>query len=297
MRPQEPRLGAHMSVEGGLARAVDRADAVNGTALQIFVKSSRQWKARPLEREEVRRFRDRIAEAGLERHTLAHASYLINIASPDAGLRRRSEAALRDELARCSRLRVPFLVLHPGSHTGSGDEAGLAQVVKTLERIFRRRAGAKSPAYGGVTLLLETTAGQSSNLGSRFEQLGEILKRARCTERLGVCFDTCHVLAAGYELRDPGSYSATMGEFDREIGIDRLRAFHLNDSRHPLGSRKDRHEHIGRGELGLVPFRLLLNDRRFRDRPMVLETPKGKELDEDRENLAVLRSMLAGKPR
>lgn len=286
-----------MSIEGGLDQAVDRAQEVDGAALQIFVKSSRQWKARPLEADEVHRFRDRAAEAGLERHTMAHASYLINVASPDVEVRRRSEAALRDELARCSRLRVPYLVLHPGSHTGSGDEAGLGRVVKTLDRIFRGRPGARSPAYAGVTLLLETTAGQGSNLGSRFEQIGEILKRARSADRLGVCFDTCHVLAAGYELRDAASYRATMGEFDREIGLEHLLAFHLNDSKHPLGSRKDRHEHIGRGELGVEPFRLLLNDRRFRDRPMVLETPKGKNLDEDRENLAVLRSMLSGKPR
>jgi deoxyribonuclease-4 len=297
MRDQGIRLGAHMSIEGGLSRAVDRALDVEATALQIFVKSSRQWEAPPLEFDAVALFRSRAVEAGLERHTLAHASYLINIAAPDPALRRRSERALRDELARCSRLGVPYLVLHPGSHTGSGEAAGLERVVRTLDRIFRPRAGARSPSYAGVTLLLETTAGQGSNLGASFAQLGEIIARARFADRLGVCFDTCHVLAAGYELRDGRGYRATMRAFDEAVGLDRLLAFHLNDSRYPRGSRRDRHEHIGRGELGVEPFRLLLADRRFRGLPMVLETPKGKQLDEDRENLALLRSLVPGSAR
>jgi deoxyribonuclease-4 len=275
-----------MSIAGGLSRAVDRAEQVDATALQIFVKSSRQWRARPLPEDEIGTFRRRAAESGLARHALAHASYLINLASPDAGLRRRSETALRDELARCELLGVPYLVLHPGSPVGSGEERGLQRVVRALDRLL---AGG-----GGVTLLLETTAGQGDSLGHRFEQLGRIIGRARHADRLGVCFDTCHALAAGYEFRDARSYREMLSEFDREVGLKRLRAFHLNDSRHPLGSRKDRHEHIGRGEVGLEPFRLILNDRKFRRLPMVLETPKGAELNEDRENLAILRAMLPG---
>jgi deoxyribonuclease-4 len=286
-----------MSIAGGLWRAVERAGRVDATALQLFVKSSRQWEAKPLADEEASRFRAAIEEAGLERHTLAHASYLINLATPDPAVGRRSAAALRDELDRCSRLAVPFLVLHPGSHVGSGEEAGLRRIVRGLDRLFQPSGSARRRPFPGVTLLLETTAGQGSNLGWSFAQLGRMLRLARCRERLGVCFDTCHVLAAGYEFRDARSYRAMLREFDREIGLDHLRAFHLNDSKHPLGSRKDRHEHIGRGEVGLEAFRLLLTDRRFRGRPMVLETPKGEDLREDRENLAILRAMLPGRMR
>lgn len=282
-----------MSIAGGLPRAVDRARAVDATALQVFVKSSRQWAGKPLADEEAEVFRSRVAEAGLTRQTLAHAGYLINLASPDAAARRRSESALRDELERCERLGIPFLVIHPGSHLGSGEEAGLARVARLLDRLLLpRKGGRRAAAGGGVSVLLETTAGQGSNLGFRFEQIGGIVERAQCAERLGVCFDTCHVLAAGYEFRDAASYRETFRLFDRAIGIDRLRAFHLNDSKQPLGSRRDRHEHIGRGEVGLEPFRLILSDRRFRNLPMVLETPKGPDLREDAENLAILRAML-----
>jgi len=282
-----------MSIEGGLHRAVERARQVDATALQIFVKSSRQWKARSLTELEIETFRQASDRAGLSAHTLAHASYLINLASPDAALRRRSEGALGEELDRCAELGVPYLVLHPGSPGEADEEAGLARVVGCLNRLLATR-GKNHSAGDEVTLLLETTAGQGSSLGHRFGQIGSILERARHGERLGVCFDTCHALAAGYEFRDARSYRATLRQFDREIGLDRLRAFHFNDSKHPLGSRKDRHEHIGHGEVGLEPFRLILNDRRFRDRPMVLETPKGRDLAEDRRNLAVLRAMLRG---
>jgi deoxyribonuclease-4 len=282
-----------MSIEGGLHRAVERAREVDATALQIFVKSSRQWKARPLTQLEVEKFRQDCGEAGLAAHTLAHASYLINLSSPDAALRTRSESALGQELDRCADLGVPYLVLHPGSPGEGDEEAGLARVVACLDRLLVDR-GKNGNGGDDVMLLLETTAGQGSSLGCRFAQLGSILEQARHGERLGVCFDTCHAHAAGYEFRDARSYRATLREFDREVGLDRLLAFHFNDSKHPLGSRKDRHEHIGHGEVGLEPFRLILNDRRFRGRPMVLETPKGRDLAEDRRNLAVLRAMLPG---
>lgn len=282
-----------MSIEGGVARAVERAERVDATALQIFVKSSRQWSSGPIGAAEAALFRRRAARAGLSGHTLAHAGYLINLASPDPAVRRRSTSALRDELRRCERLEIPRLVIHPGSHRGSGEEAGLARVVKLLDGLLLPGSGGRRrPLAPGVTVLLETTAGQGSNLGHRFEQIGWILERARCSERLGVCFDTCHVLAAGYEFRDASSYRETFRRFDRAIGLARLLAFHLNDSKRPLGSRKDRHEHLGRGEVGLEAFRLILADRRFRRLPMVLETPKGPDLREDVENLAVLRAML-----
>lgn len=275
-----------MSIAGGIDRSVERAHTVGATALQVFTRSSRQWSAKPLAAEEARRFRARAGAADLARHSLAHASYLVNLATPDRGLRRRSLAAMRDELSRCAALEIPFLVVHPGSHLGAGEERGMARVVRALDRLL----GDDSE----VRVLLEVTAGQGSNLGYRFEQLGWMLSRARHPRRLGVCFDTCHALAAGYEFRDARSYRETFREFDRVVGLEHLCAFHLNDSKHPLGSRKDRHEHIGDGEVGLEAFRLILNDRRFRRLPMVLETPKGADLAEDRRNLEVLRAMLPG---
>jgi len=288
------RLGAHMSIGGGLYRAVDRARSVDATALQVFVKSARQWNAKPLDRADVESFRREAADSGLEPYTLAHASYLINLATPDERLRQRSVAALQDEVERCELLGIPFLVLHPGSHGGSGEDAGLERIVRGLDQVLAppRRKTTPGNSGGATTILLETTAGQGATLGHRFEHLAHVLDRARRGGRLGVCFDTCHSLAAGYEFRDRRSYRSTFSEFDRTIGISRLRAFHLNDSKHPLGSCKDRHEHIGRGEVGLEAFRLILNDRRFRTVPMVLETPKGVDLAEDRENMTVLRQML-----
>ena len=285
------RLGAHMSIAGGMARAVERACSVGATALQLFVKSANQWAARRFAAGEPEAFRAAVREAGLARHTLAHASYLINLASPNRSLWNRSLEALRVELERCETLGIPYLVLHPGSHVGAGERPGLSRVVRALDRALD--AGG-AHAVSSVTVLLELTAGQGTNLGCSFEQLGWILDRAACSDRLGVCFDTCHVLAAGYEFRDADSYRETFEEFDQRIGLRRLRAFHLNDSKGPLGSRRDRHTHIGLGEVGLEAFRLILHDRRFRELPKVLETPKGDDLAEDRRNLAVLRQMAGG---
>ena len=285
------RLGAHMSIEGGMDRAIERARSVAATALQVFVGSSRRWEPRRLPGAEVARFRAAARESGLAPFTLAHAGYLINLAAPDEALRRRSIDALREEVGRCAALGIPYLVLHPGAHGGAGVEEGLARVARGLDEALgaARRAN-------GVRVLLETTAGAGTSVGHRFEHLAGVIARARSAARLGVCFDTCHVLAAGYEFRDRRSYRATFDELDRHIGLGRLQAFHLNDSLHPLGSRRDRHAHIGRGEVGLEAFRLILRDRRFRSVPMVLETPKGPDLAEDRANLAVLRG-LAGRGR
>jgi len=283
-----------MSIGGGLHRAIERARSVDATALQVFVKSTRQWQARAVESSEAELFRETARTSGLGPHTLAHASYLINLAAPDEALRKRSVEALRDEVERCELLGIPYLVLHPGSHVGSGEEVGLERIVHGLDRVLTgsRRTRVRTSSGRSTRVLLETTAGSGATLGHRFEQLAHVLDRARCGDRLGVCFDTCHVLAAGYEFRDRRSYRRTFSELDRTVGISRLLAFHLNDSKHPLGSRKDRHEHIGRGEVGLEAFRLILNDRRFRALPMVLETPKGADLAEDRENMTVLRQML-----
>jgi deoxyribonuclease-4 len=280
------RLGAHMSIAGGMTEAVARARAVEATALQVFVKSSNQWAARPFATGEAKAFREAAREAGLDRHTIAHASYLINLGSPEVGLWEKSVAAFRVELSRCDELGIPWLVVHPGAHVGSGVDAGIARVAEAVRRAF---GGSDRPATG---VLLEITAGQGSTLGASFAELGRILERAGHADRVGICFDTCHALAAGYEIRTADGYATTMAELDREVGLDRLHAFHLNDSKTDLGSRRDRHEHIGKGFVGLEAFRKILADRRFRDLPMVLETDKGDDLAEDRMNLSVLRSLL-----
>jgi len=278
-----------MSISGGMPRAVERALAVQATALQVFCKSSNQWRARPFAPGEAEEFREAARRAGLAEHVLSHCNYLINLASPDDVLWERSKAAFAEELDRCAELGIPAAVLHPGSHVGSGVDAGIARVCAALDEVVGRRGGAERD----VRVLLEITAGQGSNLGSSFEELARILEGSRRSDQLGVCFDTCHALAAGYEFRDAGSFRDLWERFDRAIGIERLGAFHLNDSTHDLGSRKDRHQHIGRGFVGLDAFRLILNDRRFESLPMVLETEKGDDLAEDRINLGILRDLLA----
>jgi len=281
-----PRLGAHMSIAGGMPEAVTRAVSVEAGALQVFVKSSNQWAARPFAAGEVAAFRAAAAEAELTAYTLAHASYLINLASPDPALWEKSVAAFVVELQRCGELGIPWLVVHPGSHVGTGAAAGIARVARAVDRALVDTSGP------GAGVLFEITAGQGSTLGATFDELGELLRLTGHARRTGFCFDTCHALAAGYEFRDPATYAAMMNSLDEAVGIDRLRGFHLNDSKGDLGSRKDRHEHIGKGRVGLEAFRLILADPRFRDIPMVLETEKGDDLAEDRVNLAALRSVL-----
>lgn len=276
-----------MSIAGGLPEAVKRACAVDATALQVFVKSSNQWAARAFAPGEVESFRAAIRDNGLERHTLAHASYLINLASPDDALWEKSVTALRVELDRCEALGIPWLVVHPGAHMGAGVAAGILRVASALKRVL------PAAKRGGAGVLLENTAGQGSTMGTRFEDLGEILNRADHPDRLGMCFDTCHALAAGHEFRSATAYGEMISAIDRAVGLDRLRAFHLNDSKGDLGSRRDRHEHIGKGRVGLPGFQAILTDARFRELPMVIETEKADDLAEDRVNLAVLRSIAA----
>ncbi len=277
-------LGAHESVAGGLHLAFDRIEEVGGAALQIFTRNQRQWNPAPLTEEE----RELFAAAWEKRAGMpvaSHASYLVNLASAKPDLVTKSIAAFADELQRCELLRIPLVVMHPGSHGGDGVEAGLTRFIKNLDLALER-------ADNQVMVLLETTAGQGTGLGSRFEELAAIIEGAKYPEKLGVCVDTCHIFAAGYDIRSPKAYQATMEAFDSRVGIERIKFFHLNDSKKGLESRVDRHEHIGQGEIGLEGFRNLLNDPRFADHPMALETPKGKDLQEDRDNLATLRSLL-----
>lgn len=262
-----PRLGAHMSIAGGLPRAVDRAQASRCDALQIFTKSAGQWRARALPSEEIALFRRRVEESGIH-PVVAHNSYLINLAAATAGLREQSIAALGEEMDRAEALGLDGLVMHPGSYTTGTEADGLRLIADALAVLLRARPGART------MILLEHTAGQGTNLGHRFEHLASIIERLDGSPRVGVCLDTCHLLTAGFDLCSETGYEETFREFDRVVGLDRIKAFHLNDSKRPCGSRVDRHEHIGKGCLGLEPFRRLLNDRRFADLPMLLETPK-----------------------
>jgi len=262
-----PRLGAHLSIAGGLPRAVDRAQASRCEALQIFTKSAGQWRARELPRDEVALFRRRVEETGIH-PVVAHNSYLINVAAAVPALRLQSIAALGDELDRAELLGLDALIMHPGSYTTGTEEDGLRAIGRALAGLLKRRRQHR------VKILLEHTAGQGTNLGHRFEHLAAILEHAGGSPRIGVCLDTCHLLTAGYNLCTDAGYRDTFRDFDRIVGLDRLRVFHLNDSKKPCGSRVDRHEHIGKGCLGLEPFRKLVNDPRFSNLPMLLETPK-----------------------
>jgi deoxyribonuclease IV len=262
-----PRLGAHLSIAGGLPRAVDRARASRCDALQIFTKSVGQWRARPLHADEVALFRTKLQQTGIG-PVIAHNSYLINVAAAEPTLRARSLEALAEEYDRAELLGLDGLVMHPGSYTTGTEERGLRLIADGLRAILRSRPHARA------RLLLEHTAGQGTNLGHRFEHLETIISRLDGSSRIGVCLDTCHLIAAGYDICTEHGYRDTFLAFDRTVGLRRLAAFHLNDSKRPCGSRVDRHEHIGKGCLGLEPFRRLLNDARFAGLPMLLETPK-----------------------
>jgi deoxyribonuclease-4 len=279
-------LGAHQSIAGGVEKALGRGQEAGCDTIQIFVKTPSRWVSKPLAEENVVAFRAAVAETGIW-PVFAHALYLINLATPDEALWRKSLDALTDDLERCERLELPGLVIHPGSHMGRGEEAGLTRIIAALDEVHTRLPGYK------VQVWLETTAGQGDQLGYRFEHLQAMIAGVQAPERLGVCFDTAHAFAAGYELRTREGYQETWATFDRLLGLDRLRAVHLNDSKRALGSRVDRHEHIGQGLLGVEPFRLLLNDTRFHGVPMTLETEKGPDLAEDKENLRLLRSLIA----
>jgi deoxyribonuclease-4 len=274
-----------MSIAGGVGNAFLEGKKVDCDAIQIFTKSSRQWAAKPYTKEEIEQFHINRKETGIGA-VIAHDSYLLNMGSPDAGLRQRSVTGFIDEFERCEILGVRNLIAHPGAHVGAGELEGIKTIARSLDDVHKA-----CPGYG-AKVTLEITAGQGSNLGYRFEQIAHIIDATREGDRLRVCFDTEHAFAAGYDLRTAEGYERTFAEFDEIIGIDRLAAFHLNDSKKEFNSRVDRHEHIGKGFLGVEAFRLLLNDRRFWGLPMCLETPKGPDLKEDRENLALLRSLI-----
>lgn len=271
-----------MSIGGGVHTAIERACSIGCTAMQIFVKNNMQWFARPLTRPEIGAFLKHTQRRELL-SVFAHANYLINLAATNPQFHANSLRALSEELIRADQLKLPFLVLHPGAHLGAGEEAGLESIIESIDRVLSGIPKVKT------RIALETTAGQGSCLGSKFEHLAYIISRAREPERLCICLDTAHIFAAGYDIASEEGIRKTFREFDCVIGRDRLAAIHVNDSKAVRGSRVDRHEHIGKGKIGLEAFRFIMRDRRFRKIPKVLETPKGKDLREDVENLKTLR--------
>ena len=274
-----------MSIAGGFFRSVERGRKIGCRTIQIFSKSNNQWAAPPIAPEAVEQFTDAVRKSGIQ-PVFAHAAYLINLGSADSTTAQRSKQALKTELERATTLGLSFLVLHPGSCKGDGEAEGLKQIASAAAWALDQVKGAS------VRLLYEIAAGQGSCLGHRFEHLADLLRLTGRPDQTGVCLDTCHLFAAGYDLRSESSYRKTMEEFDRIVGLEKVKVVHLNDSKKELGSRVDRHEHIGQGKIGLEAFRCLLNDRRFSHVPMVLETPKDEECTEDVMNLKTLRGLL-----
>ena len=280
-----PLLGAHASISGGTPLAIDRAEALAASACQIFVKSPNQWRAKGIAPGEAEAFRSRQAESPV-RKVVAHAAYLINLAAVDSAVRERSVAALVDELQRCRQLALRGLVLHPGAHMGAGETTGLARIARCLDRVLSRLPTDAPP------VLLENTAGQGTVLGYRLEHLADIIDRSAHGERIGICIDTCHAFAAGYAIDDPEGLQAFLERIESLFGLDRLGAMHLNDSRFPFDSRRDRHANIGQGEIGLQPFADLLTSDHVVDVPLILETPIGDDGKGHERDLATLRRLI-----
>ena len=276
-------LGAHISTKGGLHTVFERAAAIGANAIALFAKNSNQWKGKVMTADDVATF----ASLRNVQPILTHASYLINLATTNREFHKKSIAALTDELDRAERLGIDGVVLHPGAHMNAGVGKGLDKIARALDKVH-----AAIPNHRAVTLL-ETAAGQGSCVGCTFEELGRIIDAVDDKKRVGICIDTCHIFAAGYDIRTRDGYARMVDEVETFVGIENVGAFHLNDSKKPLGSRVDRHQHIGEGEIGLEAFRMLLNDARFAKVPKLLETPKTIETESDRKNMATLRSLLS----
>jgi deoxyribonuclease-4 len=282
------KLGAHMSTSGGVWKALERGRSIGCEAVQIFVKSNMRWMGTAHSAKDVGLFAAE-RKAGVFSCVFAHAGYLINLAAPAGEIREHSLRSLVQEIEFATALELPYLVMHPGAHVGQGEKAGFKQVIAGLDEVCR------ITKRSSVRIALENTAGQGSCLGHRFEHLAEIFSGVKKPERLAVCLDTCHLFAAGYDIRTRNGWDAAMEEMDSLVGLEQVVAFHLNDSKTDLGSRVDRHAHIGEGKIGLEGFRHVVNDGRFREHPGCLETPKSDDLREDVKNLAVLRGLIAGK--
>lgn len=284
-------LGAHMSIAGGVSHALDRAASVRSNAVQVFTKNNRQWIGPPINEEDVERWRTQMPALGIN-YAVSHASYLINLASPKDELWEKSRLAHKDEIRRAHAYAIPHVVLHPGAHTGAGDEAGIARIAEALNRIH-----AETPGCTDTVTCLEIMAGQGSVLGRNLAQLRSIIDQVEDQTRVGVCLDTCHAYAAGYDLRSADGYTAFIAEVDRWLGLEAVKVWHFNDSKGALGSNLDRHVHIGEGEIGEQGFRHILNDLRWDGIAMLLETPKEETLEEDAMNLARLCALVEDEAR
>ena len=278
-------IGSHMSIAGGVDKSFARGESLGLEVMQIFTKNNNQWAGKQLTLDVIDRYFAERERTGIHL-VFAHDSYLINLCATDKSILERSRNALLDELKRCDLLDIPYLVVHPGSHMGDGENSGLKRIAASINAVFR-----KLPR-GRAVILLENTAGQGTNLGYRFEHLAEIRSMVREAERIGCCFDTCHAFAAGYDLSKPSGCRGVFKRLDETVGLEHLKAFHFNDCKRELGSRVDRHEHIGKGTIGKEAFRFLMRSRRFRNHPMALETPKSEDLHEDVENIATLKALL-----
>lgn len=279
-------IGAHMSIAGGLPLAIGRGEALGCTAIQIFTKNASQWRSPPLEEETVKAFKREQRRTGIL--VVAHDAYLINLASPDSKLLERSRKAFLDEMERAEQLEIPFLIMHPGAHKDAGEDAGIQKVVDSFNLLLKSTSGFR------VKIAVENTAGQGTALGYRIEHLKRMVAETVAPERMAVCFDTCHAFAAGYDIRDAAGYERTLADMDAAVGLERLAALHVNDCKKGLGLHVDRHEHIGRGMLGLEPFRLIMNDPRLSRVPKLLDTPKefdGQDMDD--VNLRLLRGLIS----
>lgn len=280
------RIGAHMSIAGGVSKAIGQAASVGSNAVQVFTKNNRQWNGPPIDREDVARWREALPAQGID-YAVSHASYLINLASPKDDLWERSMAAQRDELERAHAYSIRHVVLHPGAHTGAGAEYGVTRIAAALNRIH-----ASTPECAGTITCLEIMAGQGSTLGRNLQELRAIIELVEERSRVGVCLDTCHAFAAGYDLRTADAYEQFMDAVELEIGLNQVGVWHFNDSKGALGSNLDRHTHIGDGEIGEDAFRYILNDLRWEGTPVIIETPKDETLEEDRMNLARLVALV-----
>jgi len=278
-------LGAHVSIAGGIHNAPERGVQSGCNVIQVFTQNSNQWKGKAVSDEDAQLFRDKFAASGLA-DVVSHDIYLINLAAAPGDVQDKSLIAFREELERCARLGIDKIIMHPGSHNGDGEETGIRRICEAFDILF-----SQVPQFTGK-VLLENTAGQGSNLGYKFAHLKAIIQGSSFPERFGVCLDTCHAFAAGYEITNRDGYLRTWDEFDKAVGLSTLMAFHLNDSKKGLGCKVDRHEHIGAGTLGLEPFRFIMNDANFTRVPKFIETPKGDELEMDAQNLKLLRSLV-----
>jgi deoxyribonuclease IV len=278
-------LGAHMSIAGGVHCAVERAASIGCTTMQMFVKNNNQWRGKPLEPEDIATYKKLLRESSIG-PVVVHDTYLINLCATDNDILQKSRNALKDELDRCEALDVEYLNFHPGSHMGAGEMEGIQRIAESLNLIHEQTSGYR------VKSVIETTAGQGTAIGYRFEHLKQIIDLVEQPDRMAVCVDTCHIFAAGYDIVTEAGYEQTFREFDSIIGLTRLVAFHVNDAKRERGSRIDRHEHIGKGTIGKAGFRLLMNDERFSAIPKILETPKEADMKEDVKNMKVLRSLM-----